>query len=489
MYKVLRSVKDAYITDQVVRGVRAHSANTGKAGTINLFKLYGVTQTDNVDNIELSRGLIKFDLDGLRQLHSSNKIDITDSSFRCFIKLFDVYGGQTTPAEFDLDVCPLAKNFVEGIGKDVLYYKDSDIVNFLTASQLAVWTLSGANSKGTIGDGSADVFVSSSFGSLVKSQHFTDGTEDLYVDVTQIMSATLTNQLQDHGFRISFSESQENDQYTRFIKRFVTKDAHDKTRHPQLIVHYNDSISADNGQLVYDGPNQVILYNKVRNVHTNIMSASTTVSGTNCILATAWISSSNYSLTFTGSQYKNMTGIYFANIEIDSTNSFFSQITNSGKATFTLKWESLDQTVCYSSSSYEISLPDRIDTNVTNKEYFVTGLINSECSKDETVRVRVHIEDIDTPYVKYVKTPYITPSAFPTDVLYSIRNATSNDVVIPFDYTYKSTKLSNDSQTLWFDLDMSSLYVGQQYEIDIVVIENDIKKYYKDVASKFKVIA
>ena len=134
MYRILTASKDTYITNKIINNsFRATDANVGEAGTIDLFKLYNEsTLTGTTNPIELSRGLIKFDLSPLRALTSSN-LDITDSSFKCTLKLHDVYGGQTTPSNFKLIVFPLSRSFDEGIGRDVVSLM---ILMQLTLSQL-----------------------------------------------------------------------------------------------------------------------------------------------------------------------------------------------------------------------------------------------------------------------------------------------------------------------------------------------------------------
>ena len=135
MYRILSASKDAYITDKIIdNNFRAKDANVGTAGTIDLFKLYAEsTSGSDVTPTEISRGLIKFDLAPLRTLMSST-LDINHNSFKCTLKLHDVYGGQTTPNNFKMIVFPLSKSFDEGIGKDVVRYSDLDSVNFITAS-------------------------------------------------------------------------------------------------------------------------------------------------------------------------------------------------------------------------------------------------------------------------------------------------------------------------------------------------------------------
>ena len=105
MYRVLTASKDTYITNKIINNkFRATDANTGQAGTLDLFKLYSESTLSGTDApTELSRILIKFDLDPLKKVTSSY-LDTGHSSFRATLKLFDVYGGQTTPSNFKIIV-------------------------------------------------------------------------------------------------------------------------------------------------------------------------------------------------------------------------------------------------------------------------------------------------------------------------------------------------------------------------------------------------
>ena len=121
MYKIVPAIKDTYITNKIINGNRKYNSNTGIAGTLDLYKLYGATFSNNVPNLELTRAFIKFDLDDLINKHNNNQIDVTHNSFWAKIYLTDVYGGQPTPDDFTLTVSPLSKSFDEGKGKDVVY--------------------------------------------------------------------------------------------------------------------------------------------------------------------------------------------------------------------------------------------------------------------------------------------------------------------------------------------------------------------------------
>ena len=135
MYLVLTASKDTYITNKIIDGkFRATDANVGRAGSIDLFKLYDESSLQGEDApVEISRGLIKFDLERLKSLTGS-VLDVTNSSFKCTLKLKNILGGHATPSNFRLAVFPLSKSFDEGVGRDVLSFNDIDGANFLTAS-------------------------------------------------------------------------------------------------------------------------------------------------------------------------------------------------------------------------------------------------------------------------------------------------------------------------------------------------------------------
>jgi hypothetical protein len=122
MYRVLSASKDCYITDKIINNkFRATDSNVGQAGTLDLFKLYAesVSGSDNTPT-ELSRILIKFDLETVKTMHDTGVIDVGDSSFKSYLHLSDVYGGQTTPSNFNIIVFPLAQSFDEGNGFDII---------------------------------------------------------------------------------------------------------------------------------------------------------------------------------------------------------------------------------------------------------------------------------------------------------------------------------------------------------------------------------
>ena len=166
MYRILTASKDTYITNKIIdNSFRASDANVGEAGTLDLFKLYDENNiTGESTPIELSKILIKFPISEITKMDNDKLIDIGDPSFKCYINLHDVYGGQTTPSNFEIIVLPLAKDFDEGTGRDIVKFSDVGSTNFITASYVSdtvtAWNEPGAEATGSLGQSGIDAFTS-----------------------------------------------------------------------------------------------------------------------------------------------------------------------------------------------------------------------------------------------------------------------------------------------------------------------------------------
>jgi len=502
MYKILKADRDSYITDRVIKGSRTNTSNVGAAGSLDLFKLYGSTLSGSTPNTELSRLLIHYDLQPLRDLVSAGKIDPGNNSFKCTLKLFDVFGGQPTPANFNVSVFPLSRSFDEGLGRDVVYYADHDVCNFLTGSRTqGPWLLSGCalggGLPGTVDYITASVNVSAGV-SLESTQLFKTGEEDLEVDVTLIVSATLANKLPDEGFRITLDSSHETDQRSYFVKRFASRTAFNGDKHPRLIVKYDDSIQDDSQQLVFDSPSYLFLYNYSRQVLSNLTSGSTLtqITGSNSLilkLATE-VSGGWYTLAFTGSQHSTgiypVAGVYSASVLLSSTDSVLaSKLSESGSVKLTPIWGSLDNTVTYvTGSSLTVYKPQRGAVSNDAQRFIVTvHNVNDRYFSDENVVFSTHIFDAKSPILKASRLVIESPGSIIRDVHYQVRNSVTGIIEIPFDAVTNSTRLSSDASGMNFKLDMSNLVKERSYVIDILVITGGNRQVYKNASPLFRV--
>jgi len=503
MYRKLKSDKDAYITNKFVDGVRAVSGNTGIAGSLDLFKLYGVTLTASgstkIPQTELSRILIHFDINELINLYNQNLIDIDDSSFRCYLSLKDVYGGQPTPNDFSIEVFPLSSSFSEGYGRDTAYFADIDKCNFISSSADSAWILSGCSDACfalTPGD-----YITSSvlLPSTKVSQHFKTGEEDLFVDVTKIISATLVGDLPDQGFRISFSSEIEDNKKTYFVKRFASRSAFDETKHPKLIFKFDDSIQDDTSNLRFDVASNLFLYNYVSSQPKNLFSASLEVTGSNCLLLemkTHVSGVGQYSLFFTGSQHyignNPITGIYSVPVTISSTDvNLRTNLQQSASVSFTPIWSSLDHSISYLTGSTIKAYPPERGSRRANPKYYAVNVsdLNSDYALNDDISVRVNIFDQNNPIIKAQRLPVELPGVVVNNSYFGVRNIATGEYEIPFDPTHMSTKLSSDSYGMYCRFKTSSLTSGNSYVIDIMIEVDGIQQKYLDASTVFRIKA
>jgi len=497
MLKILKSDKDTYITNKVIKGKRQLNANVGLAGTLDLFKLYGASLSGSFKNTELSRILIHFDLDPLRSLISSGKIDINDPSFWCKLHLKDVYGSQPTPTNFQVSVFPLSASFDEGIGRNVTYYSDYDVSNWLTSSLGSTWFVSGC---GLAVDSltSGDYITSSvSIADTEVAKTLVMGAEDLIVDVTSIVSATLSGELPDSGFRISFKKDIEDNNRTYFVKRFGSRNAYDVSKQPRLIVGFDDSIEDDTQNLTFDTPCSLTLYNYSAGNLSNIVSGSslTQVTGDNCVILklTTSYSGSTYTVTSSGSQFKYgslpVSGTYQATFTLLSTDPIFStKISQSGSVDFTPVWSSIDGTVAYATGSKVTAhLPVRTGKKSSKKYVVSVTDLRDSYPKDAPVTVRLNIFDQTNPMIKVSRIPVESPSTVVKNAYYQVREVGTNEVFIPFDESKNSTKVSSDSSGMFFEFDTSNLLVGRAYVIDVLLASDGRKDVYSNASPVFRI--
>jgi len=499
MFKILRARADAYITNQVVDGERVESANTGLASSINLYKLYGMTFSGSTPNVELSRAFINFDLDPIRTLVSEGKIDTNHSSFTCRLKMFDVDGGQTCPANFVMTVNPLSRSFDEGLGRDIVLYADDDVCNFLTGSRMqGAWVQSGSSAGGhnsAIVDYLTSATLNGVSASLESTQTFALGTEDLNVDVTRIVSASVANVIPDRGFRLAFSPSIETDERTYFVKRFASRHAYNDDYHPRLEFTYDDSLQDDSAGLFVGSTSTLFLRNFNGGQYSNLLSASTAVTGQNSLILRleTQVSGGVLSFPFTGSQHRSglnlATGIYSASVIIPESAAVNAKLQRSGSISFTPIWGSLDGTVGYLTGAVITAYKPQRGSSQVNDTMFVTVTnVKSEYVSTETSYMRMNVFDPLSQNLLVSKVPVEFVGLIVRDMHYQIRCVETDKVLVPFDTTYNSTRVSSDASGMFFQVDISSLNVNRTYVVDALMVRNGERRLFKSVSGIFKVL-
>lgn len=488
MIKILRSVSDTYITNRVIKGESKKFSNLGQAGSIDLFKIKTTSPV-----VEYSRGLIKFDIAEVNRLIDDKKIDINHGSFWAKLSLKDAYGGQTTPKMFQIDVNRLSKQFDEGIGKDVVLYSDTDTSNFVSSS--FNFLNSTTETWGEEGCSEANV----DFYEETKSQLFETGEEDLLLDVTDLLKGMILDN-ENYGFRISLSEQNLSNDKNYFVKRFSSRHAYDELKRPSLIIGFDDSVVDTGTKLTLNTPAKFIIRNYRNGDLSNIIDRDGEhLTGSNC-LSFKVSGITGDPIMFNAGQVvfgaNEQTGIYSASISLsyDDIKNLISSGSNDDLAPGTYF---LTGSWVHSEGEYELGKSRVFDIStyqtedsISNLQLDVSSAIMDEISHGDKHTVSVFIFDKNS--IKTAQRLFSKSlgnlQGIASEAHYRIREVISGDPIIPFDVEKGSTKLSADSEKLFFELDTGNLLKNRAYVIDILLKSQGKSVIFKNSSPQFKII-
>ena len=180
------------------------------------------------------------------------------------LKLFNAEHSQTTPNNFSISIHPVSLNWSEGNGLDMENYSDLGSSNWLSPSVGNTWTSPGSDYENQ----------------FVKTASFDTGIEDLNVDVTDVVEAWIDGSLQNYGFLIKLSDSDEDgSQKTSFYtKRFFGRNSEFQLKRPVIEAQQSKVITDDRGNLFKSSDlateeqnlNYIYFYNKINGELTDI---------------------------------------------------------------------------------------------------------------------------------------------------------------------------------------------------------------------------
>jgi len=512
MIIVCSASADTYITDKIINEqTRVRDANVGRASTLDLFKLYDETKSGSLGKqTELSRALINFDLTPITALTGSI-LDLNSSNFKATLELKDIMTGHAVPRNFTLSVFPLSQSFNEGVGRDTGKFNDVDVSNFITASyttQNNLWYVSGANRGGLLDSDDIDYIASGNLidgngtVSFEKTQTFTEGTEDLEIDITTLVSATVASQFPDKGFRLSFTGSEETDTKSRFVKRFASRHVSNPLLRPRIVVRFDDSIQDHHANFYFDASGSLFLNSYNRSALANLVSGSslTEIKGNNCFVLN--LNKGLFNFYVTGSQHTQGTdghivsGVYSASFALASTNTSsyattrnISQlVAEKGEVTFTTFWKSIDGKVAYHTGSVVIKRAQRSAGEFISREPLIT-LTNATRAyhKNDTVRFRIFGRDLIAENNQPVKTPYKLKSVIYDKVYYQVVDRVTGKIMLSYDDVNDSTRVSTDADGMFFDFKMQALMTGRSYAFDFYIVDRGVSYLVKNRDAIFEV--
>lgn len=508
MHLIFTASADNYITNKIISTtLSASDANVGQASTLDLFKLYNETSFNGYTGsysapTEISRILLKFNIS---DISSSISPYAELDSFKAFISLKDINGSQIAPSKFNVAVYPLSKSWDEGRGSDIYSFNDLDQSNWMTASYsngYNTWNGQGATSIGYLSSDDIDIIGSGSIAGtetrLYSTQYFAEGHEDLFVDVTTAVSATMAGFMQDHGFLIAFSGSEETDAKSRFVKRFASRHARNEYLRPSLVIRYNDSINDQRKYMFFNTSGSLFLENNVRGVGAYFISGSNESQLKTADSMVTIVHSGSFAITASAGVYhpagKILPGLYSASFAIDrfstetlaNSESLYDHVVASGSLVMFERWMDENEVYTYYTGSFTMKSPETLSSDTTPRYKVKIKNLSNSYKKDEIHKLELHVRDENKVYTPVRRSLSLQSLTF-SEAYYRIRDTRTGDLIVPFAKGNNATRISADNAGMYFNLSTKNWPKGRSYTIDILVVESGKESVY-ETGQTFKVV-
>jgi hypothetical protein len=501
------TITNAFEENLVTRGT---GANMGASDILEVFSIYGQA---NSSSAEKSRALIKFDVTASTNSIKADRTAGTipaSGNVNFFLRLYNAPHGQTLPKSYDMKISAITGTWSEGPGLDMELYKDkgdSNWINrFSSSAGHTAWTSQG-------GDYYTD--TSSSF-----SASFTDGPEDIELDISMLMeqwlssssnakSSTNMGSKEDEGIGIQLSGSYETAERSYYTKKFFGRGTEFFFKRPCIEARWNSSTQDDRGNFYYSSSlataeenlNTIYLYNyfrgRLRNIpdigtgkiYVSFFSGSvkdTAPTGSTLVLVTdgTYVTSVN-TAAVTGGYVS--TGIYSASVAITAAATPLSTLYD--------VWFSggIGQAVAgatkyHTGSITPIVLTASITAPINDYAVSITNLRDAYRG-DETARFRVYTRQRNWSPTIYSKASTTAQVQIAESGSYEVYRVIDELKIIPYGTgNQKHTVISYDANGSYFDLDMKMFETGYMYGIKLSFYNEDVSTWVEQPETfKFKV--
>lgn len=434
MIIIKKASKDNTITDVKIDGSsRLTGSNQGKSEILDLYVL--PPNSSSATNGK-SRVLIQFDLSDISSSIASGEIPSSSVEYR--LKMVNSPHYETVPQSFDLVLFPLSRAWDEGRGLSNFDegLKDGGFSNWQNATSTTAWSLTGSDYMTTISS----------------SQHFDEGTEDLDVDISNIVYAWLTGNLPNNGLVLKYPDNHETGSNKFYVKKFFSRHAMVPERNPRIEVRWSNFIQDDRSNLKYNKTGSLYYYRFIDGEASNVGST---------VFVDIINSSSTTTSTITASLKEN--GIYEASgvfVSHTSSTSIYRDVWfTSTSQLFTGNFSPV-----FSTGS-SISALSTLKVDIPN--------LKEQYSSDEEIFVRVFCRDFDyKPALRRSGSVDPSPTLLKNAYYEIVNNDTDSPVICFSTGSNKYSKLSYDKNGNYFKLKTSSLDKGSVFRIKILVIHN-----------------
>ena len=451
---------------------RATDANMGESDILETFSLFA---QETSSSVEKQRILVKFPVDEIVADRNAGNVP-GSGSVNFFVKLSNAKHNQTTPEDFTLNVLAVSSSWDEGYGLDMETYKDVGEANWITASCLnntaSLWTTPG---------GDYHAFPA-------YNAYFDIGTEDLEVDITQLVEEWIDGTKENYGVGIHLTSSEENAQRSFYTKKFFSRGSEFFFKKPFIEARYDSSVKDQRNSFYVssslleaeDNENTLFLYNRFRGEYKNIAGV-----GTGSIYVSLYsgsflpvgspLSLSSGETAVTGGWYE--TGVYTASVGVFVEHPYVFDIWHNN--------ETGASRIEYATGS-RISVISYEASNQNDTTDYVTAISNLQRSyrQDENVRFRMFVRYKDwNPTIYTVATTNIE-SEIIENAYYRVYREVDGYEVVPYGTgNLNHTRTSYDLEGNYFDLDMSLFEPGYMYRITFAYLRTG---KYEEQSETFK---
>jgi len=215
---------------------RATLSNAGLADSLEIFSIYGQA---NSSSIERTRTLIKFPISDISSDRTAGTIPAADKvSF--YLKMYNVRHSQTLPKNFTLQMFALSQEWDEGRGVDLDSYTDLTQSNWIKRTSTANWTITGGTFHAT----------------PEYTATFTQGNEDLSVDITTLVEQWIAGTKTDYGILVKISGTgtpaepeSDGDSATYYTKKFSARSTEFFFKRPVIQAQWDSRVIDERGDL------------------------------------------------------------------------------------------------------------------------------------------------------------------------------------------------------------------------------------------------
>ena len=452
MIKRYYASQDSTITNQRRLVGTASKSNLGASDTLEIFSFF-----DN-GNVELSRILIKFDIDSIIEDRNNGLIPVT-GEVTFLMHLFNVRHSETIPNGAIVHAYPLTRDWVEGYGKEIDdngFDANGYGVNWLFADDGVEWTNPGGD-----------------FGASVGSKLLKDGNENIRFDITSLVESWITSPETNFGLCIALDPSQEidNGQKSFYTKRVSSRSSEYFFSLPNIEARWDSSIEDDRNSYNFDSPlanvsNKVFFFNRINGELTDLPSNNIYVSLHEDLDDTPILP------VITGTHYSD--GIYYFDSAISESSISGSYVYDA----WHFQPDASDEPFYVGRIEPEKIDPMANILGIRMENYSVAmPRLKPAYSVSEKPELRVLFRKNDYGYSIF--STQINEHSFEVlkDVHYKINMIQNNLRVLDYDITNNSSKLSYDKDGNFFEIDMSLLKPGYAYLITFAKYNNKTNSF------------